>query len=89
MSAAQRRPDERQVTDDRARMIIHDQGEPWPDRLTAGIQDQNVQLRVIGLPERIGARRSMSVQQLVTISKGSRSSWASVSSAGSKRPMML
>jgi len=49
-------------------MIIQDSGHPWSDRLLIGIQDDNIEFGVIGLPGRVGLLGPMTPDHLVVVS---------------------
>src|SRR5271165_618931 len=49
-------------------MVIEDGGQPRPLRLTVGIQNQDIELGVIGLPGRIRSFRPMPVNKLELVS---------------------
>lgn len=52
------------------RMIVDDDGQPRPHRLRVGVQDQQVELCMVSLPDRIRSVRPMSMDQLEAIAIG-------------------
>ena len=58
---------EHAVSCDGARMIVHDRGQPGAGRLAALVKDQEVEQRVIGLPDRVGRPGAVAVDQLEAV----------------------
>jgi hypothetical protein len=56
------------VTGDDARVVIDHRGQPRPLRLTIGIENQDIELRVVGLPGRVRPFRPMAIDEFESVS---------------------
>ena len=67
MSATSRGHRKDRVAGHDARIVIDDGGQPRPLRLTVGIENQDIELGVVGLPGRIGSFRPMPINELESV----------------------
>ncbi|AOF95319.1 hypothetical protein BSY17_4168 (plasmid) [Sphingobium sp. RAC03] len=64
------RAEENHVACYHARVIVQHRRQPRPHRATAGIEDQDIELGVIGLPDRIGVFGAVPMHQLELVAEG-------------------
>ena len=55
-----------------AREFVDDDCKPWPRGLAVRVHDQDVERRVIGLPERIRRFGAVPVDEFIAVSEGRR-----------------
>src|SRR5450830_2113482 len=58
-------PEEDAVPGDRSGAVVQDDGQPGPGRMTGLVQDEDVQLGVVGLPDVVGTLGLTAVDELV------------------------
>ena len=64
------RTKENHVARDHARVIVQHGRQPRPHLATACVEDQDIELGMIGLPDRIGALGAVSIHQLELVAEG-------------------